>query len=63
MEKKEKMFPCDVCGKCFTSTTHVAMHKRTHTGEKSYSCDECDKSLTQSSKLATHKRTHFGDKA
>ena len=42
--------------------THLAIHKRTHTGDKPYECDVCNKRFLRSDVLTVHKRTHTGEK-
>ncbi|XP_071999915.1 uncharacterized protein [Engystomops pustulosus] len=62
IHKKEKPYPCAVCGKCLRSKYKLARHLRSHTGEKPYSCSECGKDFTDESCLARHRRTHTKEK-
>ncbi|RPA78747.1 hypothetical protein BJ508DRAFT_195414, partial [Ascobolus immersus RN42] len=40
----KRKFPCQICGKLFTTSGHLSRHGRTHTGEKRYECphESCD---------------------
>ncbi|MTI11551.1 C2H2-type zinc finger protein, partial [Sansalvadorimonas verongulae] len=57
---------CDFggCKKRFSQSTHLANHKRTHTGNKPFVCDQdgCNQSFSQSGSLTRHKRIHTGDR-
>ncbi|XP_074241881.1 LOW QUALITY PROTEIN: zinc finger protein 837 [Saimiri boliviensis] len=50
------------CAKAFGLFSHLAEHRRVHTGEKPYACPECGKAFNQRSNLSRHRRTHSGAK-
>nr|XP_039262768.1 zinc finger protein 76-like isoform X1 [Styela clava] len=64
--KLYQQFKCDNegCGKYYTSSHHLRIHKRSHTGEKPYKCDweNCGKSFSTSYALRSHLRVHTGEK-
>ncbi|KAM5140577.1 uncharacterized protein ACMZJ9_014452 [Mantella aurantiaca] len=57
-----EMFPCSICGICFTRRAELLSHQRSHTVEKPYACSECGKCFTQIGNLTVHMKAHTGGK-
>ncbi|XP_050025432.1 uncharacterized protein [Dermacentor andersoni] len=51
-----------VCGKQFSSSSHVKTHMLTHSGERPHKCDLCPKSFAVISNLKAHRKIHLGQK-
>lgn len=60
--KKYKQYTCKICGRQLTTSTALAKHITTHTGEKKYQCDFCDKRFAQGGQLTVHRRIHTGER-
>ncbi|CCE88506.1 Piso0_002016 [Millerozyma farinosa CBS 7064] len=61
-KKKLKNRQCPYCYKCFTQSTHLEVHVRSHIGYKPFECSFCHKRFTQGGNLRTHYRLHTGEK-
>ncbi|XP_069610949.1 oocyte zinc finger protein XlCOF7.1-like [Ranitomeya imitator] len=60
--KKDKLFSCPECGKCFNRKLHLITHQRSHKGEKPFSCSECGKCFIWKSHLVRHQSIHTEEK-
>ncbi|AAS51490.1 ACR264Wp [Eremothecium gossypii ATCC 10895] len=57
-----KQHKCPYCHKCFTQSTHLEVHVRSHIGYKPFQCEYCGKRFTQGGNLRTHVRLHTGER-
>jgi len=55
-------YNCTECGKSCASVTHLAVHRRSHSGEKPFECSVCHKRFRRSINLVIHSRIHSGEK-
>uniref|UniRef100_A0A3Q2PSQ8 Zinc finger and SCAN domain-containing protein 22-like n=1 Tax=Fundulus heteroclitus TaxID=8078 RepID=A0A3Q2PSQ8_FUNHE len=49
---------CHVCGKTFTTATHLKRHMMIHTGQRPHCCKECGKTFARGECLRIHMRIH-----
>ena len=55
-------FPCQQCGKKFTTKSSLKVHARLHGGEKTYHCEICPKSFNQIGHMRRHMEKVHGPK-
>ncbi|XP_054832399.1 zinc finger protein 84-like [Eublepharis macularius] len=55
---KKKVFKCQYCGKCVSTSSSLVNHERIHRGKKPYKCQDCEESFHQKHHLDRHLVTH-----
>ena len=54
----EKPVKCTKCDKCFSRSSSLKEHERTHTEEKTFNCSKCDKGFSKSDHIKTLANPH-----
>ncbi|XP_011633898.1 zinc finger and BTB domain-containing protein 14-like isoform X2 [Pogonomyrmex barbatus] len=56
---QHKPFSCDLCTLAFTRASHLARHRRVHTGERPFACSICPRMFARQDKLKQHLDAHL----
>jgi uncharacterized Zn-finger protein len=54
---KQRQYPCQTCGKVFTSASNRNMHQRIHKGVRPFQCTPCGVFFRQKAHLQKHQKT------
>jgi DNA-directed RNA polymerase subunit RPC12/RpoP len=54
---KQRQYPCQTCGKIFTSASNRNMHQRIHKGVRPFQCTPCGVFFRQKAHLQKHQKT------
>ncbi|NXD46683.1 ZN628 protein, partial [Copsychus sechellarum] len=54
----ERPYTCGTCGKSFTHSSNLHLHRRTHSAARPFRCPACPKSFVMAAYLQRHLRTH-----
>lgn len=58
-KKQHKPYSCDLCTLAFTRASHLARHRRVHTGERPFACTLCPRMFARQDKLKQHLDSHL----
>lgn len=57
-----EIFSCYECGECFTETSELISHQKSHTAEKPFLCPHCGKCFNKETNLTAHLKIHTGER-
>ncbi|XP_063814205.1 gastrula zinc finger protein XlCGF57.1-like isoform X1 [Pseudophryne corroboree] len=60
--RRDSVYQCSECGKCFLYQYNFEKHQMVHTGVKPFVCSQCGKSFRGKGQLVAHQKIHTGEK-